>query len=400
MIWGHIAAGLVFVLSVLVSGTFPTSPVQTPSTIGEKERQDAIKVFESSLLKLFRLKERPKPRGQKQVPQYMIDLYKSVSSGELEEIRGYFKKAAIYTANVVRSFRHEDAVDSSGCPEDNCVRIWFNVTQIPDDEMLTAAELRIYVERNFSASGDITRPLKHKVEVHEIMKPVFKNKESVIHLIDVKDITVKNSSWFTLDVHPAVLRWKRTPKCNHGLEIRILPYNSHPSNSPFKHVRLRRGTALETTQWQAQRPLLVTYSDDGRGRTRRNAKQNSRKNKKKQSKKKNPRKRRKGHKNPCRRHPLYVDFGKVGWNDWIVAPVGYEAYYCAGDCPFPLADHHNTTNHAIVQTLVNSVDARAAPKACCVPTDLSQISILYLDEYGETVLQQYDQMVVEGCGCR
>ncbi|VDO79739.1 unnamed protein product, partial [Soboliphyme baturini] len=80
----------------------------------------------------------------------------------------------------------------------------------------------------------------------------------------------------------------------------------------------------------------------------------------------------------CQRHELYVDFESVGWNDWIVAPPGYKAYYCQGDCPFPLSDNLNATNHAIVQTLVHSANPGAAPKSCCVPTELSPISMLYL----------------------
>ncbi|EMP33101.1 Bone morphogenetic protein 4 [Chelonia mydas] len=136
--------------------------------------------------------------------------------------------------------------------------------------------------------------------------------------------------------------------------------------------------------WAQLRPLLVTFSHDGRGhaltrRARRSAKHpRPRKNKKN-----------------CRRHALYVDFSDVGWNDWIVAPPGYQAFYCHGDCPFPLADHLNSTNHAIVQTLVNSVNA-SIPKACCVPTELSAISMLYLDEYDKVVLKNYQEMVVEG----
>ena len=90
----------------------------------------------------------------------------------------------------------------------------------------------------------------------------------------------------------------------------------------------------------------------------------------------------------------------MGWNDWIVAPPGYNAQFCHGDCPFPLADHLNATNHAIVQTMVNSVDPSAVPRSCCVPTELSPISMLYLDEYEKVVLKNYENMVVEGCGCR
>ena len=32
-------------------------------------------------------------------------------------------------------------------------------------------------------------------------------------------------------------------------------------------------------------------------------------------------------------NPLYVDFSDVGWNDWIVAPLGYHAFYCHRECP-------------------------------------------------------------------
>lgn len=97
---------------------------------------------------------------------------------------------------------------------------------------------------------------------------------------------------------------------------------------------------------------------------------------------------------------MYVDFTDVGWNDWIVAPPGYDAFYCAGDCIFPLADHMNTTNHAIVQTLVNSATPSVVPRACCVPTLLNSISMLYLDEENKVVLKNYQDMAVLGCGCR
>ena len=39
----------------------------------------------------------------------------------------------------------------------------------------------------------------------------------------------------------------------------------------------------------------------------------------------------------------------LGWEDWIIAPEGYAAFYCHGECSFPLNTHMNATNHAIVQ---------------------------------------------------
>ena len=45
--------------------------------------------------------------------------------------------------------------------------------------------------------------------------------------------------------------------------------------------------------------------------------------------------------------------------DWIIAPEGYAAYYCEGECAFPLNSYMNATNHAIVQTLVSNRDNMA-----------------------------------------
>ena len=63
-------------------------------------------------------------------------------------------------------------------------------------------------------------------------------------------------------------------------------------------------------------------------------------------------------------------------------------------------DHLNATNHAQVQSLLHSVDPRAVPAPCCVPTELSAISMLYIDDSEKVVLRNYQDMVVESCGCR
>lgn len=55
----------------------------------------------------------------------------------------------------------------------------------------------------------------------------------------------------------------------------------------------------------------------------------------------------------CQIQTLYVSFKDLKWQDWIIAPDGYGAFYCAGECNFPLNAHMNATNHAIVQTLVH-----------------------------------------------
>uniref|UniRef100_A0AAY4AYC4 TGF-beta family profile domain-containing protein n=1 Tax=Denticeps clupeoides TaxID=299321 RepID=A0AAY4AYC4_9TELE len=90
----------------------------------------------------------------------------------------------------------------------------------------------------------------------------------------------------------------------------------------------------------------------------------------------------------CSRKPLHVNFKQLGWDDWIIAPLDYEAYHCEGRCAtFPMRSHLEPTNHS-------------TPPRCCVPSKLSPISILYIDSGNNVVYKQYEDMVVESCGCR
>lgn len=192
-----------------------------------------------------------------------------------------------------------------------------------------------------------------------------------------------NNSWIQLDITPAVHRWKHRNSKTQGIQLHVK--NLYGERTPHSHVRLRRDISQSEGDWTDQKPLVVVYSHDRTIRTKRASKKRNRGSKRVKSE--------------CQRHEMKVDFKDVGWQDWILAPQEYDAYYCHGECPFPLSDHLNATNHAIIQTLVNEVEPEAVPPACCVPTDLSPISMLYLN--GEdVVLKNYPDMVVEACGCR
>uniref|UniRef100_A0A8D1EAR5 TGF-beta family profile domain-containing protein n=1 Tax=Sus scrofa TaxID=9823 RepID=A0A8D1EAR5_PIG len=91
----------------------------------------------------------------------------------------------------------------------------------------------------------------------------------------------------------------------------------------------------------------------------------------------------------CRRHELYVSFQDLGWLDWVIAPQGYSAYYCEGECSFPLDSCMNATNHAILQSLVHLMKPDAVPKACCAPTKLSATSVLYYDSSNNVILRKH-----------
>lgn len=280
---------------------------------------------------------------------------------------------------------------------------------LPEGEWLTAAELRLTPVRLQLPAG---HPGRVQVLVHDIVQPGVRGvSKPVLRLLDSQYVDLLDKATvdaaIALDVTPALERWSqrggRWSDANHGLLIETLTGGGGVRAPVPDTFELRA----------ADRPALLVYSDDGKnGRTvgppRRKRSPTTAAAGQQQAGRGGGggggNKRRKdgsgGGRDICQRRPLYVDFADVGWDDWIVAPPGYEAFYCHGDCPFPVAEHLNSTNHAIVQTLVNSMNPAAVPKACCVPTQLASISMLYLDEDNKVVLKNYQDMQVLGCGCR
>ncbi|XP_055079962.1 bone morphogenetic protein 3 isoform X2 [Periophthalmus magnuspinnatus] len=103
----------------------------------------------------------------------------------------------------------------------------------------------------------------------------------------------------------------------------------------------------------------------------------------------------------CARRHLKVDFADIGWNDWIISPKSYDAFYCAGTCHFPMAKALKPSNHATIQSIVRAVGVvPGIPEPCCVPEKMSALSILFFDEQANVVLKVYPNMSVETCACR
>ena len=332
--------------------------------------------IETQLLKVLGLNKRPRP-AKREIPDHMISLYEAQSGLQFETTNFPSPGKHTDTANTLRSVSaHKD----SALINNDKLRTFlkFELGQWPDQEELKASELRLHLRPVLD--GKISRKQRHfSLSVLEVTS-ARRGQAPSTRLLDTRHLDATDemtAGWFSLDVLPAVERWKDGDGRKGSLVIQI------QGNLPNLPV-----------SWEVEHPTLLLYTDDGRGSARR-TKRSAR------PRRKNRRKHGGRHRDRnCKRHKLYVDFQDVGWNDWIVAPPGYHAYFCHGECPFPMADHLNSTNHAIVQTLVNSVNPSAVPRACCVPTDLSPISMLYLDEQEKVVLKNYKDMVVEGCGCR
>ncbi|XP_047736920.1 bone morphogenetic protein 10 isoform X2 [Hyalella azteca] len=161
------------------------------------------------------------------------------------------------------------------------------------------------------------------------------------------------------------------------LQPMLLLYTSKPGAR-----RRREKRSMTDAEWEAFEEDLEAADDDPPEIQDRNGRRASR---------------RRRAKNSCKRKPFRVDFASIGWSDWVIAPTEYE---CSGKCFYPLASHLSPTKHAVIQTLMHSKSTERARRACCVPTTLGPISLLYKEDGIITFKKEYDGMVALECGCR
>ncbi|KAM7399308.1 hypothetical protein PAMP_018589 [Pampus punctatissimus] len=444
-----------------VSST-PSSLLPPPSS--SLLEPSLAQTIQTLLLSRLGLQSQPDPRRRVPVPQYLLDLYRfhQQQFHLLEDPFFSFPSHHIQQANTVRSFHHAEPLGNSVAAEDHKrVQISFNISSIPQDEKVLSAELRLLRSDRASLGPGPHRLNLYLSEHQEDSEPA---------LLETRLLTTglhshKTSGfWEAFSLNSKLLHEALAGSGSLGFILEVRPENSTTSLHDLSaageevgqkhkegHLRVCRSVGQDEHSWAQERPLLVTYSHDGRGeplvkhgrrnqsggqrmRGRKGTKERTRSSSKGRNRdptwgrakkmgyavpdwgadkrgvswSESGRVKRNGgraaklkrlSRNRCRRHPLYVDFNDVGWHKWIIAPSGYDAYFCLGECRFPLADHMNSSSHAMVQTLVNSVNG-AVPRACCVPTSLSPIALLYLDPQDRVVLKNYQDMSVEGCGCR
>ena len=77
---------------------------------------------------------------------------------------------------------------------------------------------------------------------------------------------------------------------------------------------MKRDAEITEDSWSELKPSLLVMTDNGKPQ--------------RQSKREKPI----VANEHCQRHSLYVDFKLVSWHQWIVAPGGYHAYFCDGEC--------------------------------------------------------------------
>ncbi|XP_018605427.2 bone morphogenetic protein 10-like [Scleropages formosus] len=387
---------------------------------GEPETEHRLRAFNLTGL-------RPQGHRTPATPaEDMLELY--------ERLAG--ERTAGPSATTVRSFRNQDSSHCSVSAEG--IRrhpLLFNVS-IPDYEQITGAELHLHAMMQedlhlYAGQGRWVTIYEIRENGSRRMKDcgggTGRGQSGELAELASRRVDTKDHAWKTFDLTAVVRRWCKSKHAPQRLEVHIASLAEPSSRTTAEETKSDGSTEAKHTS------SLVVFSND---QSRKHSVQmhelnlmtgyiNQQGNKDlrlqnfwgedKQEEDEESvsqghanviydtasRVRRNAQNSPCKRAPMYVDFKDIGWDSWILAPPGYEAYKCSGICSYPLLEHVTPTKHAMVQTLVNLKSPERASRACCVPTKLKPISLLYLDDTGVmTYKAKYESMVVAECGCR
>ncbi|XP_068185922.1 protein DVR-1 [Antennarius striatus] len=358
---------------------------------------EEMKHKERLFLRSMGLSGRPRPprgpQARHRVPSRLWRMFRrseDIQAGEKEPcaveefgVRG----------NIVRYVQDEGRllpVWSSSCQTCLEKQLFFNMSVLQPAELLSLAQLEITFHRTPPSSAQLLQaPQALSVSLFEVFRITLKGADPDVNrrLLLSQTVQLKaepTPTHMDVDLTPLAEKWRK-PGQNYGLVLELRPLDVEAEDLlPFQP---RTSFPLEGAfTLPLVRPTLVVVSLNPQqcgSRRRRHAVRSP-----------------VAPSNVCRTRRLYIDFRDVGWQDWIIAPQGYFANYCHGDCPFPLSESLNGTNHAILQTLVHSLDPHNTPQPCCVPIHFSPVSMLYYDNNDNVVLRHYQDMVVDECGCR
>ncbi|CAB1314787.1 unnamed protein product [Coregonus sp. 'balchen'] len=276
----------------------------------------------------------------------------------------------------------------------------FDLSRIPEGEVVSAAEFRIYKDYIRERYENET----FHVSVYQVLQEL-PDSEEYLFLLDTRVVWAAEEGWLVFDITATSYQWVVNPDQNLGLQLALESMDGQSVNPRL--VGLLGGSGPQDKQ-----PFMVAFfkATEVRLRSVRSAHGHKGRNPNRSKKPKTAQDALKvaeaaaenlstDPKQGCKKHELYVSFRDLGWQDWIIAPEGYAAYYCQGECAFPLNSYMNATNHAIVQTLVHFINPETVPKPCCAPTQLHGISVLYFDDSSNVILKKYRNMVVRTCGC-
>lgn len=388
--------------------------------------QDLQKI-EQNVLDMLRLPDRPNKdhirasKGTSSV-QFLLNIHHKLSEGENKDTTGrrvardvfhassdlptLADESDINKSDLILTFLTKEHQNMPKVRHDSFgERLVFDTSAATaDDVLLLYATLKVYKNSTFENMNRISGSTMLTIKFSFINSS---DSDHNLHELDYfahHTVPYDYQGWIEIDATKVMHRWMADSVRNMGIFAEVFS-----TETPQKQIKPQDVGLILSNKIERYQPFLVGYY-----KSRALPKPTSDVTHKKRSivgdrEGKTPFRKLVKPRNPlldiwsvkeknCQINTLYVSFRDLGWDDWIFAPYGFEAFFCHGECRFPLNTHMNATNHAIIQTLVHQKNPNV-PKPCCVPTQLAPISVVYQKDGHNFGMMMWQNMVVKSCGC-
>ena len=306
----------------------------------------------------------------------MLEVYKEMlrQTDEIKKIRKKFKKYKITT-----STKH--VIDISDVVDDGESKQKLIFDKEDFDKMgygmnlVKVAELRLRLRRtsHFAFSPKIT-----------VSQIVLHDEETVLDTIDTSD-NFDESVDVSIDVTDMVQAWLLDPETQRGISILSEGFEIVTNESLAPSLTMENIFSL-TRQKRSLFPGFFHFEDDTDVDSDQDCDATE---------------------NKCCRDNMVVNLRELEGFNFILEPTEFNAYMCRGRCP---ARYRPMTDHSLLQSLMHiknqqedavEFGGNKVKRPCCVPSKLSSLPILHLDEKNPAKLKvtTWKSVIVTECAC-
>lgn len=291
--------------------------------------------------------------------------------GRTREIIGFAEPGSTLNGQTLLEFPWSQDMGSTDSVKVKSAKLWFRLEYRPD---VPPAARRTHHSHNVTLwlfkINFRTNPMRNTT--------FLSGKEFDEHatLASSLSLSLNNLGWISVDVTNTVREWYGSSG-KHRLRFHIDCSGCGGLVSPVLFHDTR-----QANEWE--NPFLMVYTDPTVARrVRRRALDCSL-----------------AVRGQCCKQRFYIKFQDIGWDSWIIAPGGYYANYCRGDC----GGVHRTPDTYLNFYTQAIEDYRKAKHSsifqpCCAPVKFSSMSLIYFTDDGNIIKRDLPKMVIDECGC-
>ncbi|KAH8418834.1 hypothetical protein KR222_010752 [Zaprionus bogoriensis] len=229
-----------------------------------------------------------------------------------------------------------------------------------------------YTKTSNSTSGTIGTPKQQTLVVSEVEQQQLDSKYlPVAKTIAIQSVDVQDE-WMKINIEWPIKRWFGNHELSHLIQITC---ESCDISSMEEIISVNKN----------YRPFIMidTQNRQSKSRQKRNINCSS-------------------GVTECCREKLYISFAEIGWDNWIMQPKGYDAYFCRGSCSSVASVAQAASHHSSLLKILSSNGTRKPLDLvpCCTAKQYSSLQLVVLDSNNTATVKTLPNMIVESCGCR